>query len=125
EFGLDPGELALLLARICERQGKDANMTRLPGQGGVTRGRADAELTFGKPSSAEGVQFQPEALKPGPLHNLNTPLVEVRKIKPGTERREQSPGSGLGQVQGVGEGYERQILPRHRATVRQYFESGR
>ncbi|MCS7159165.1 MAG: hypothetical protein RMJ19_01725, partial [Gemmatales bacterium] len=72
EFGLDPGELALLLARIHGRQGKDANMTRLPGQGGVTRGRADAELTFGKPSSAEGVQFQPEALKPGPLHNLNT-----------------------------------------------------
>lgn len=120
----DAEELLALLIRCRGGTGPVAD-ANLPGRGGVNRGRADAELTFGQQSSAEGVQFKPEALKPGALHNLDAPLVKIQRVKPGTEQRETSQGGALGDQQGVGEGHERQILPRHRKAVRQYFDSGR
>jgi len=126
EDGLDSEELLLLLCRARSRSGSNqVNGEGLPGMGGINRGRGDAPLTFGKPSSAEGVQLKPEALKPGALHHLETPILQVQRVKPKTEQRETSQGGALQDREGSGESYDRQILPRHRRSVRQYFESGR
>ncbi|GBD36527.1 hypothetical protein HRbin36_01652 [bacterium HR36] len=124
ECDLNPEELLLLLAR-CGGMCRSRDGDGLPGRGGINRGRADAELTFGQPSSAEGVHFKPELLKPGALHNWDTQLKQVRRVKPNAQPRETSEGGALKETQGVGEGHQRQILPRHRSAVRQYFESGR
>jgi len=115
--------LLALLAPGKNRGDKDRQHPGLPGRGGTDRGRADAELTFGQASSAEGVQLRPEVLKPGALHRLDAPLLEVKRVKPGTSPRETSQGGALGNGQGTGEAHERQILPRHRNAVRKYFES--
>jgi polyhydroxyalkanoate synthesis regulator phasin len=126
EGDCDAEELLLLLCRGKNRAGQSpVNGDGPPGVGGINRGRGDAPLTFGKPSSAEGVQLKPEALKPGALHHLETPILQVQRVKPTTDRRETSQGGALGDRNGTGEGYDRLTLPRHRRSVRQYFESGR
>lgn len=120
----DPEALLVLLAK-CRGSCSGDGASGLPDRGGVSRGRGDAPISFGKPSSAEGVQFQPQTLQPGALHHLEAPVLQVRRVQPTTEARETSQGGVLDSSRGTGEGYERQILPRHRRSVRQYFESGR
>ena len=55
--GLEPGE--------CEG-GAIAAVCRTPGQGGINRGRGDAELTWKDPSSSEGAPLTPRCSRPRP-----------------------------------------------------------
>jgi hypothetical protein len=90
----------------CEGECEGGNCTKAgnrPGKGGVTRGRADAELTWGEESDLAGVKFKETVLPPG---IQDSPKDEV--------------------LQGAASGsaaWNRKLSPRHREVVRKYFDA--
>jgi hypothetical protein len=94
-----------------------------PGRGGVTRGRGDAPLTWGK-ESLPFDRFKAQALPPGAARSPDdwAPVVEL----PGTpgESPEQSVPSAARQYAGVAgqSAWRRTLAPRHQSAVKKYFE---
>jgi hypothetical protein len=97
----------------------------LPGRGGVNRGRADAELTWGQETSRVD-KFKSQALPPGAPRSPDdwAPVV----VLPGAPQ--ESPVAG---VQSAGRQYadtagqaawRRTLAPRHLAAVKKYFGKG-
>ncbi len=96
-----------------------------PGRGGVSRGRADAELTWGDESDDAGVKFKETVLPPGLVDQPKDETVGVTRSAPevdpsaSAERgaaREVDPTTGR-------ETWNRTLRPRHRSVVRQYFDA--
>ena len=98
----------------------------LPGRGGVNRGRADAELTWGNESQPID-RFKPVPLPPGAMRSPDdlSPIMTL----PGAPKEapvasslsaartyEQTPGQAA---------WRRTLAPRHRSAVKKYFESER
>lgn len=103
----------------CEGQGNR------PGKGGVTRGRGDAEMTWGEESDKQGTKFKEVILPRGVLDQPNDDLIGIQKTAPNEEAVESAPRSAkrlhdpaAGQAT-----WNRKLNPRHRNAVRQYFES--
>ncbi len=95
------------------------------GEGGTTRGRGDAPLTWAEPGSEEGFKFKEEVLPPGALDALrSTPLQEMRG--PGGVHKKSTETAASGALReasaGSGSANKQVILPRHRASVERYFE---
>jgi len=93
-----------------------------PGRGGVSRGRADAELTWGK-ATERFDRFKATPLPPGAPRSPDdwAPVVEL----PGApqESPELSAPSGARQyADAVGQGaWRRTLAPRHQSAVKKYF----
>jgi hypothetical protein len=117
EFGrFDPSEFPL-------QSDQAAPDGALPGRGGVDRGRADAELTWGKETMPFD-RFKPSALPPGSARNADdwAPVVEL----PGAPK--ESTGSSAAAVArqyGAAAGqtaWRRSLAPRHQSAVKKYFD---
>ena len=105
----------------CLGQG-DSNSNK-PGQGGVTRGRGDAALTFGEESELQQKKFKQVVLPPGfekqPGEttigiSARTPEAEPAASATRSEQRDFSATAG-------GTAWQRDFRPKHRSVVRQYF----
>jgi hypothetical protein len=93
-----------------------------PGRGGVTRGRADAELTWGQ-ETAPFDRFKATPLPPGAARSPDdwAPMVEL----PGAPQAapELSASAGARQYgDAIGQGaWRRALAPRHQSAVKKYF----
>jgi hypothetical protein len=125
----DEAALADLLCQC--KDGKrlaEALLCERPGRGGVTRGRADAAMTWTDPSRREGTKFQEKVLPPGPVGSLKeSRLVGVSAGDPTAAKPgDGSTGGSLDSAQsGGGEGRSQTILPEHEKTVQRYFDRGK
>ncbi len=95
-----------------------------PGRGGVTRGRADAALTFGK-ETALFDRFKSQPLPPGaartpddwaPVVTLPGAPQEAPVLSGTSVAREYSSGSGQS-------AWRRSLAPRHQTAVKKYFDA--
>jgi hypothetical protein len=133
--GMDGAEVEAILARLaeCAGEGEPCNAARLwamiqgqgPGRGGINRGRGDAPMAWGDPSSREGASFEEQALPPASLEALRqAQLVGVSRGDPDTTDSAEAavPGALIGAQAGGGSAHRQQILPRHHRAVEQYFE---
>lgn len=111
----------------CDKEGECEGQCQgnRPGRGGTTRGRADAELTWGDESDLNGTKFKETILPPGfnelPKDevvrvDLTAPQIEDTAASAKTAGREQGPASGRAT-------WNRSLSPRHRDVVRKYFET--
>ena len=96
-----------------------------PGQGGITRGRGDAELSLGEESDSQASKFKSVVLPPGFLDQTDSNVLRVTKSAPTaepaaaaarTQQRQLDPASGRAT-------WNRKLQPKHRRIVKQYFES--
>lgn len=106
----------------CEREGDGQ-----PGRGGVSRGRGDAELTWGQESDEQGIKFQAVVLPPGFAEDPQADVQGVRLTAPQVDpaapseraaARSFDPATGR-------ETWDRSLRPRHKGVVKQYFQSER
>jgi hypothetical protein len=96
------------------------------GSGGISRGRGDAPMWFGDASSEDGVGFKEQVLPRTAMPNLkDAQTVGVSLGDPTLSDSERGP-SMSGALAGVKDSgssaVSQQILPRHKHTVKRYFE---
>ncbi len=96
-----------------------------PGRGGVTRGRGDAELTWGDEADKQGAKFKEVVLPKGFLDEPKDDVLAVQKSAPVEESAVDAPRSArradeaaAGQTT-----WNRKLNPRHRNAVRKYFDA--
>ena len=94
-----------------------------PGQGGVNRGRGDAELTWGEEPPNHDDKFKSELLPTGELPDLrNSELIGEQWVDPEADAQAQA-GGGADVDQSYGEAaWDRDLSPRHRDAVGEFFE---
>jgi hypothetical protein len=115
-FGrFDPSEFA-----ISDQPSPDGD--GLPGRGGLNRGRADADLTWGK-ETERGGKFKSKPLPPGAPRSPDdwAPVV----VLPGAPQESavlgtQSSGRQYSDAAGQG-AWRRSLAPRHQSAVKKYF----
>jgi hypothetical protein len=118
EFGrFDPSEFPL------DSDQAAADGAGNPGRGGITRGRADAPLTWGK-ESLPFDRFTAKPLPPGSVRSPDdwAPVVVFsgapqESPTPGTPSVARQYADGAGQT-----AWRRSLTPRHRSAVKKYFE---
>lgn len=93
------------------------------GKPGVERGRGDAPLFFGE-ESKHAAEFREETLPPASAATLaNSELVGLSAAAPSNASAELSTGGALTNAQaGGGSAVTPVVQPRHRGTVRRFFE---
>ena len=117
EFGrFDPAEFPL-------ESGTAQDVDARPGRGGIDRGRADAELTWGQETLPHD-RFKSQPLPPGAARSPDdwTPVVTL----PGAPMESPTSSATAAARQyaaGVGQtAWRRSLTPRHQSVVRKYFE---
>jgi hypothetical protein len=116
----DPTEFPL----FSDERGPDADGD--PGSGGINRGRADADLTWGK-ESAMTDRFKSVPLPPGSYRSPDdwTPLA----VLPGAPKESPEPSLASSGVQYAGvtgqAAVRRTLAPRHYSAVKKYFENSK
>jgi hypothetical protein len=127
-FAADPERLAAML----KQAGANASVAELVekygagGRGGDGKGPGKTGMTFGRPSSEEGVGFKGSILPPASQKALRDGgVAEVGARAPGPPK----PGGSAAQsgamgaaAAGGGSANTGVVLPRHRGTVGRYFE---
>jgi hypothetical protein len=96
-----------------------------PGSGGVSRGRGDAELTFGEEVHLENKAFQPRMLPHGksPSADHSFPL-SVEMLDPMAQPKAEKNGSDQASDSSAKtEGRSAPVPLRYRKTVNQYFKT--
>jgi hypothetical protein len=96
----------------------------MPGRGGVTRGRADAELTWGQESLPLD-RFTAEALPPGSARSPDdwVPMVEL-PAAPAEAPVLSAPAATRRYAGSAGQtAWRRTLAPRHQSAVKKYFAS--
>lgn len=106
----------------CQSQGQ-TNSGR-PGKGGVNRGRADAELTWGDEADKQGAKFKEVVLPKGFLDQPKDEVLSVQTTAPTEEAAASAPRSDRrGDEAAAGQAtWNRKLNPRHRNAVRRYFD---
>ena len=109
EFELDEGE-------------GDVAAGNIPGQGGVTRGRADAELTWGNETLPTD-RFKAQALPPGSVRSADDwAPVALLPGAPETAPQRSDPAVARAYADESGQAaWRRTLAPRHHTAVRKYF----
>lgn len=127
--GLDTASLKAFLEGLGENPGEGecaqlAGLCLNPGQGGISRGRGDAEMTWRDPTSEEGVSFDPQVLPPSATRDPSQSIkLGTSTSAPEVAEAGGSLGGGLEGVSTAGGGSAATtVLPRHRAAVQRYFE---
>lgn len=96
----------------------------IPGSGGISRGRGDADLTWGDESTEENVKFKETVLPPGMLDKPRDEVVGVTVAAPETDVAESAPRSAARNSTAASgdETWKSTLRPRHRNVVRKYFD---
>lgn len=121
---------------LCEGMGNCMNqkysalnafrMCYKPGNGGISRGRGDAPLTWNMLASSEdGVKYKEQVLPPGQLSALKD--TQIVGLGVGAPQLETGAGPSTGGAltnasAGGGSAVNQTVLPRHRAAVQRYFD---
>ena len=97
-----------------------------PGRGGITRGRGDAEMSYGDESDDQAIKFKETVLPPGlldqPTDNVVGMTASAPQVDPtGPEARTTARDAGPTTGQTT---WDRPLRPRHREVVRGYFGDG-
>lgn len=102
-----------------------ARLQGQPGRGGLTRGRGDAPMIYGKESSEQGVKFKAQILPPSAIKSLKDSyqFAETATAPDGKTAKQVPATAGVvqGNPAGKGSAVRQVILPQHRGTVRRYF----
>jgi hypothetical protein len=115
----DPSEFA------AAGEGEDAAAVagNIPGRGGITRGRADAQLTYGK-ESLPAELFKSQALPPGYVRSpddwapvVNMPGAPTVAPEAGGRAAARAYAEDAGQA-----AWRRTLAPRHQSAVKKYFK---
>ncbi len=98
----------------------------IPGRGGITRGRGDAPMWFNDASSEDGIGFKEQVLPRTAMPNLKDAQSVGVSLGDPTLSDSERGASTSGALAGVGDtgssAVSQQILPRHKHTVKRYFE---
>ena len=93
-----------------------------PGRGGINRGRADAELTWGKETQLFD-RFKAEPLPPGAARSAEdwAPIVELPGV-PKASPEASVPSAVRQYAAAAGQSaWRRTLAPRHQSAVKKYF----
>lgn len=125
-------ELEKLLAELgccgdgeCDCEGECEG--HCPGRGGISRGRADAPITFDDDEASEdGTGFKPQILPPPALEELRNSL-KIGSSRTSPSLNPDGTGGDQGGVlqggeTGTGSAHGHTILPQHRGPTGRYFE---
>jgi hypothetical protein len=95
-----------------------------PGRGGVNRGRADADLTFGRETERAG-HFKAQPLPPGAVRSADEwAPIAVLPGTPGASPQASTAAATRTYESNAGqEAWRRTLAPRHQSAVKKYFES--
>ncbi len=94
-----------------------------PGRGGITRGRADAAMTWTDGSSEKDAKFKEKQLPPSAVAGLkDSELVGLSASAPTVETNVAAHGALNNAAKGGGSAYTQTVLPRHKGAVKRYFE---
>lgn len=97
-------------------------LTGQPGQGGVSRGRGDAELTWGEESKGRTDQFEAKALDPAQSLDLeHSALLGVGAGAPNVAPEAESAGGADVQGSTGKSAWRRRLAPHHRQAVKDFF----
>ncbi len=97
----------------------------LPGRGGISRGRADAAMSWSNGTEKDGAAFKEKVLPPAAVASLKeSKLVGVSLGNPTAKNPSGgSTGGALSSTQaGGGEAHSQTILPEHKKAVQRYFD---
>ena len=96
----------------------------MPGSGGISRGRGDADLTWGDESTLENTKFKESVLPPGMLDKPRDEVVGVTIAVPETDVAGSAPRSAARAATAASgdETWKGTVRPRHRSVVKRYFE---
>lgn len=93
-----------------------------PGRGGVSRGRGDAELTWGEETPGRTDQFEARALDPARNLDLeHSMLLGIGAGAPDVAPQAESAGDGAIQASAGSSAWRRRLAPRHREAVKDFF----
>ncbi len=95
-----------------------------PGNGDVSRGRADAAMTWTDGTSEKDAKFKENILPPSSVAGLNeSELVGMSAAAPTVDKTAVAAHGALNRAaSGGGSANTQTILPRHKGTVKRYFE---
>ena len=95
-----------------------------PGSGGISRGRGDADLTWGDESSLENTKFKESVLPPGMLDKPRDEVVGITIATPETDVAGTAPRSAARAATAASgdQTWKGTIRPRHRSVVKRYFD---
>jgi len=115
----DPSEFAA----AGEGEGDGAGAGNTPGRGGITRGRADAKLTYGQ-ESLPAERFKAQALPPGYVRSpddwapvVNMPGAPIVAPEASGRAAARAYADDAGQA-----AFRRTLAPRHQSAVKKYFK---
>ncbi len=95
-----------------------------PGSGGISRGRGDADLTWGDESTLENTKFKESVLPPGMLDKPRDEVVGITIAAPETDVAGSAPRSAARATTAASgdETWKGTVRPRHRSVVKRYFD---
>lgn len=94
------------------------------GSGGISRGRGDADLTWGDESTLENTKFKESVLPPGMLDKPRDEVVGITIAAPETDVAASAPRSAARAATAASgdETWKGTVRPRHRSVVKRYFD---
>ncbi len=95
----------------------------LPGRGGITRGRGDAPMVYGKETPEHTGSFKAEKLPPGAVIPTEWEVTGLSRAAPDVAPQRDANAGGAGE-EGIGKttgGYH--IAPRHRKIIRKFYSA--
>jgi hypothetical protein len=94
----------------------------MPGKGGVTRGRGDAELTWRDEVAGRTDQFAPEQLPDASVLDAeSTAIVGIAATSPTVEPTAEGAGAVDVRASAGRSAWKRRLAPRHRDAVQSFF----
>lgn len=118
--------------KICEGEGEQNGQfdqpgntaSGRPGRGGVSRGRGDAEMSYGDEADEQGAKFKEVILPPGFSDKPKEEIAGIQLIAP-TEEPAATAVKGASRAANAASGnatWNRRLSPRHRNVVRKFFD---
>ena len=121
-----PGDVACTCPNCPNSGGQCAGGA--PGSGGISRGRGDADLTWGDESTLENTKFKESVLPPGMLDRPRDEVVGITIAAPETDVADSAPRSAprsaarAATAASGDETWKGTVRPRHRSVVKRYFD---
>jgi hypothetical protein len=97
----------------------------MPGRGGVSRGRADAELIWGEETAGRTDEFEAQMLEEARYADPeNSRIVGVGSTAPEVEVQPEAAGSAEVGASTGSAAWRRRLSPHHRRAVGSFFARG-
>lgn len=138
---IDPSSLQMLdkalacnqqsLAEFLKREGHCEGLSKVamcntPGDGGTSRGRGDAPMTWTDPSSEADAKFKEKSLAPSGITTLEksqlTGMSLVEPTPPDASTLSSTEGALSAASASGGSANTQPLLPKHKSAVTRYFE---